>query len=135
MGDDDLDLLHVGHHRGDDHRRRRVIGCDCAVDRVPLPGGFRHATRCVLAQPMRIRTPRPGPVLVAHPGTPIALIVGSGGWSADAVGTTKVYAAQGVAVAAAVVAVGLYRGVSVAKHVSVGLGSLGSGSRSRTVNR
>jgi len=24
MGDDDLDLLYVGHHRGDDHRRHRV---------------------------------------------------------------------------------------------------------------
>ncbi len=24
MGDDDLDLLHVGHYRGDDHRRHRV---------------------------------------------------------------------------------------------------------------
>ena len=24
MGDDDLDLLHVGHHRGDDYRRHRV---------------------------------------------------------------------------------------------------------------
>jgi hypothetical protein len=24
VGDDDLDLLHVGHYRGDDHRRHRV---------------------------------------------------------------------------------------------------------------
>jgi hypothetical protein len=24
MGNDDLDLLHVGHHRGDDYRRHRV---------------------------------------------------------------------------------------------------------------
>jgi hypothetical protein len=24
MGDDDLDLLHLGHYRGDDHRRHRV---------------------------------------------------------------------------------------------------------------
>ena len=30
MGDDDLDLLHVGHYRGDDHRRRHgFIACDC----------------------------------------------------------------------------------------------------------
>jgi hypothetical protein len=106
--------------------RLTAFGCPAASC---TPPDVSWHNRCESARLVR------GPVLVAHPSTPIALIVGSGGWSADAVGTTKVYAAQGVAVAAAVVAVGLYRGVSVAKHVSVGLGSLGSGSRSRTVNR
>jgi hypothetical protein len=94
-----------------------------------------HATDVSWRNRCESARPRPGQVLIAHPSTPIALIVGSGGWSADVVGTTKVYAAQDVAVAAAVVPVGLYRGVYVAKHVSVGLGSLGSGSRSRTVIR
>jgi hypothetical protein len=31
MGDDDLDLLHVGHYRGDDHRRYRVYRVRLAV--------------------------------------------------------------------------------------------------------
>jgi hypothetical protein len=56
--------------------------------------------------------PRPGQVLIARSGTPIAPIVGNGGSSADAVGTRKV-----LQVAAAVAAAGLYRGVYVAKHV------------------
>jgi hypothetical protein len=38
MGDDDLDLLHVGHHRGDDYRRHRVY-------RVRLRGRPRPAAR------------------------------------------------------------------------------------------
>jgi hypothetical protein len=39
MGNDDLDLLHVGDRRGDDHRRRRVIACD---GRQGLPSDLVH---------------------------------------------------------------------------------------------
>ena len=41
-----LDLLHVGHHRGIDHRRRRAIGCDCAIDRVRLPAASCTPPMC-----------------------------------------------------------------------------------------
>ena len=45
MGDDDLDLLHVGHHRGmTTDIATGFIACDCAADRVPLPGGLVHET-------------------------------------------------------------------------------------------
>jgi len=37
MGNDDLDLLHGGHYRGD-------IACDCAADCVPLPGSLVRTT-------------------------------------------------------------------------------------------
>jgi hypothetical protein len=50
MGDDDLDLLHVGHYRGDDYRRHGDYRCDCAVDRVPPPGGLVYATERQRAQ-------------------------------------------------------------------------------------
>ena len=50
MGDDDLDLLHVGHYRGDDHRRRRQLS-RATDDRlwcrlsVPSMGGLVDAMR------------------------------------------------------------------------------------------
>jgi hypothetical protein len=47
MGDDDLDVLHVGHYRGMTTDVTGSIACDCAADRVPLPRGLVHATdRC-----------------------------------------------------------------------------------------
>jgi hypothetical protein len=44
MGDDDLDLLHVGHYRGMTTDVTGLVACDCAADRVPLPGGLVHDT-------------------------------------------------------------------------------------------
>jgi hypothetical protein len=44
MGDDDLDLSHVGHYRGMTTDVAGFIACDCAAGRVPLPGGLVHDT-------------------------------------------------------------------------------------------
>ncbi len=115
-----------------------LIACDC----VPLPGGLAHATRCAQCAGATAASPHAaGQVLVAPPGhhtlvtsdSTIALIPGCGGLSADAVGTTKVYAVPGVAPATAVVAVGLYQGVYVGKHFRLGLGPLSSGGPCRSV--
>jgi hypothetical protein len=38
MGDDDLDLFHAGHYRGIPAVAAGLIACDCAADRVSLPG-------------------------------------------------------------------------------------------------
>jgi hypothetical protein len=45
VGDDDLDLLHVGHYRADDYRRHRVYRGRLRGCRVPLPGGLVHDGR------------------------------------------------------------------------------------------
>ena len=44
MGDDDLDLLHVGHHRGMSTAGPRVCRERVRADRVPSPRGLAHAT-------------------------------------------------------------------------------------------
>jgi hypothetical protein len=44
MGNDDLDLFHAGHRRGDDHRRHLVYRVRLRGCGVPLPGGLVHAT-------------------------------------------------------------------------------------------
>jgi hypothetical protein len=44
LGDDDLDLFHVGHYRGMITDVAGFIACDGAADRVPLPGGLVHDT-------------------------------------------------------------------------------------------
>jgi len=43
MGDDNLDLLHVGHYRGDDHRRRRVHRVRLTASRCPAASNTRFA--------------------------------------------------------------------------------------------
>jgi hypothetical protein len=40
MGDDDLDLLHVGIIAGMTTDVTGFVACDCAADRVPPPGGL-----------------------------------------------------------------------------------------------
>jgi hypothetical protein len=44
MGDDDLDLLHIGHYRGTTTDVTGFIARDCAVDYVPLRGDLVRAT-------------------------------------------------------------------------------------------
>ena len=44
MGDDDLDLIHGDQYPGMTVDVAGFIACDCAADRVPLPGGLVHDT-------------------------------------------------------------------------------------------